>query len=185
MPSRRGRAVAAGADDEVPSAGSRLAATHRVAVLSQGRLQQCATPRELYDSPVNQFVAGFIGSPAMNLQTVPITEGGARVANGSGELAGEVVLVEELGADALSASPRRPQRGGPSPGRRFAYGPAHLGRSPDRARRQEGPLHPGGQEEPAGPVRPGQEPALAAHPGRLPPAQPGPWPPCATWPSAS
>src|SRR5438094_1211525 len=39
---------------------------HRVAVLRDGQLQQCATPRQLYESPVNQFVAGFIGSPAMN-----------------------------------------------------------------------------------------------------------------------
>src|ERR1700734_3305135 len=53
---------------------------HRVAVLAQGLLQQCATPRELYDNPVNQFVAGFIGSPAMNLQTVPLTQDGARIA---------------------------------------------------------------------------------------------------------
>jgi multiple sugar transport system ATP-binding protein len=114
---------------------------HRVAVLSGGRLQQCATPRELYDNPVNQFVAGFIGSPAMNLRTVALTDDGARLANrvlalpaavrtaaseaglselvigmrpehlhltgsstelnGSGELTGEVILVEELGADAL------------------------------------------------------------------------------------
>ena len=50
---------------------------HRVAVLSGGQLQQCASPRELYDNPVNQFVAGFIGSPAMNLLTAPLTEGGA------------------------------------------------------------------------------------------------------------
>jgi multiple sugar transport system ATP-binding protein len=108
---------------------------HRVAVLSGGKLQQCASPRELYDNPVNQFVAGFIGSPAMNLQTVPLTEAGAQLAGstlplppairraagdaglgelvlgirpehlhlaeGTGELSGEVVLVEELGADAL------------------------------------------------------------------------------------
>ena len=53
---------------------------HRVAVLSGGKLQQCASPRELYDNPVNQFVAGFIGSPAMNLLTAPLTEGGARLA---------------------------------------------------------------------------------------------------------
>jgi multiple sugar transport system ATP-binding protein len=53
---------------------------HRVAVLSGGKLQQCASPRELYDNPVNQFVAGFIGSPAMNLQTAPLTDGGAQVA---------------------------------------------------------------------------------------------------------
>ncbi len=53
---------------------------HRVAVLSGGHLLQCASPRELYDNPVNQFVAGFIGSPAMNLQTAKLTDGGARLA---------------------------------------------------------------------------------------------------------
>jgi multiple sugar transport system ATP-binding protein len=53
---------------------------HRVAVLSGGQLLQCASPRELYDNPVNQFVAGFIGSPAMNLLTAPLTEAGARLA---------------------------------------------------------------------------------------------------------
>jgi multiple sugar transport system ATP-binding protein len=108
---------------------------HRVAVLREGRLQQCDTPRHLYDNPVNQFVAGFIGSPAMNLQTVPLSDGGVplggttlplpaaastaareaglkelvigirpehlHLADGSGELRGEVLLVEELGADAL------------------------------------------------------------------------------------
>jgi multiple sugar transport system ATP-binding protein len=109
---------------------------NRVAVLNQGRLQQCATPRELYDNPVNEFVAGFIGSPAMNLLTVPLDDGGARLAGttlplpasvrtaaaeagiselvigirpehlhladvSGKELSGEVLLVEELGADAL------------------------------------------------------------------------------------
>jgi multiple sugar transport system ATP-binding protein len=44
----------------------------RVAVLRDGVLQQCATPRELYRRPVNLFVAEFIGSPAMNLITVPV-----------------------------------------------------------------------------------------------------------------
>jgi multiple sugar transport system ATP-binding protein len=39
----------------------------RVAVLRKGLLQQLATPRELYEQPVNLFVAGFIGSPPMNL----------------------------------------------------------------------------------------------------------------------
>jgi multiple sugar transport system ATP-binding protein len=39
----------------------------RVAVMKDGVLQQCDTPRVLYDSPINSFVAGFIGSPAMNL----------------------------------------------------------------------------------------------------------------------
>ena len=39
---------------------------HRVCVLRDGRLQQVDTPQTLFDSPVNLFVAGFIGSPAMN-----------------------------------------------------------------------------------------------------------------------
>ena len=43
----------------------------RVAVLKDGVLQQVDTPRNLYDNPNNVFVAGFIGSPAMNLLTVP------------------------------------------------------------------------------------------------------------------
>src|SRR6201999_2609538 len=44
----------------------------RVAVLRDGVLQQFATPRELYRNPGNMFVAGFIGSPAMNLVTLPV-----------------------------------------------------------------------------------------------------------------
>jgi multiple sugar transport system ATP-binding protein len=40
---------------------------HRVAVMRKGVLQQVDTPQTLYDHPVNLFVAGFIGSPAMNL----------------------------------------------------------------------------------------------------------------------
>jgi len=96
---------------------------HRVAVLKDARLQQCDSPRVLFDRPVNTFVAGFIGSPAMNLCTLPVTDG--RVAFGSValdatngrdrvtvgvrpealELAGEgvdarVEVVEELGLDA-------------------------------------------------------------------------------------
>jgi ABC-type sugar transport system ATPase subunit len=115
--------------------------------LSGGKLQQCASPRELYDNPVNQFVAGFIGSPAMNLLMASLTSSGASLAGadiplspavraaatrdkltelvigirpehlhvigpeaGAGadaaaltgiRLDGEVLLVEELGADAL------------------------------------------------------------------------------------
>nr|MBA3339278.1 ATP-binding cassette domain-containing protein [Geodermatophilaceae bacterium] len=49
---------------------------HRVAVLSQGVLQQCATPRGLYDRPANAFVAGFIGSPAMNLSIATLSAAG-------------------------------------------------------------------------------------------------------------
>src|SRR5688500_14107139 len=49
----------------------------RVAVLKRGILQQLATPRELYEQPVNLFVAGFIGSPPMNF--LPATVEGDRV----------------------------------------------------------------------------------------------------------
>ncbi|MET1152947.1 sn-glycerol-3-phosphate ABC transporter ATP-binding protein UgpC [Arthrobacter sp.] len=74
----------------------------RVAVLKKGVLQQIASPRELYEQPVNLFVAGFIGSPSMNflpatlegnvLQTpignIPVPEDKARAAAGK-----KVVLV--------------------------------------------------------------------------------------------
>ncbi|MDE3131915.1 MAG: ATP-binding cassette domain-containing protein, partial [Acidobacteriota bacterium] len=50
---------------------------HRVAVLRDGQLQQVDTPRNLYDRPANVFVAGFIGSPAMNLRTAALGDGGA------------------------------------------------------------------------------------------------------------
>jgi multiple sugar transport system ATP-binding protein len=44
---------------------------HRVAVLRDGLLQQCDTPYTLYHEPANLFVAGFIGSPAMNMFSCP------------------------------------------------------------------------------------------------------------------
>jgi multiple sugar transport system ATP-binding protein len=53
----------------------------RVAVLKDGVLQQVATPRELYEKPINVFVAGFIGSPAMNLLEVPVIDGGVKFGN--------------------------------------------------------------------------------------------------------
>jgi multiple sugar transport system ATP-binding protein len=44
----------------------------RIAVIDKGRLQQVGTPEELYRSPVNRFVAGFMGSPSMNFATVEL-----------------------------------------------------------------------------------------------------------------
>lgn len=49
----------------------------RVAVLKDGILQQCASPRELFTHPNNEFVAGFIGSPAMNLLRCTVDDRGA------------------------------------------------------------------------------------------------------------
>ncbi len=110
----------------------------RIAVLKDGLLQQVGDPRDLYDRPQNVFVAGFIGSPAMNIGSFQVVEGGAQLANTRIPLAREilskivpedrghvtvgfrpealdvvsqahegaipikVVLVEELGADALA-----------------------------------------------------------------------------------
>jgi multiple sugar transport system ATP-binding protein len=100
---------------------------HRVAALADGKLQQCGPPRELYDKPVNVFVAGFIGSPAMNLCELPLGGNGSIALGGASipapglngrssvvvglrpealELAPEgiaarVEVVEELGADAF------------------------------------------------------------------------------------
>jgi multiple sugar transport system ATP-binding protein len=59
--------------------GEAMTLGHRVAVLNHGRLQQCAPPRELYEQPVNAFVAGFIGSPQMNLIRTPLDEGCIRL----------------------------------------------------------------------------------------------------------
>ncbi|WP_298865572.1 ABC transporter ATP-binding protein [Microbacterium sp.] len=50
----------------------------RIAVLKDGILQQVGTPRDLYETPSNVFVAGFIGSPAMNLFELSLAEGGVQ-----------------------------------------------------------------------------------------------------------
>ena len=70
---------------------------HRVAVLRDGKLQQCDKPRALYERPANSFVAGFIGSPSMNLVTVPLGQ------NGSVSLGGVLVPLPETVISAASA----------------------------------------------------------------------------------
>jgi ABC-type sugar transport system ATPase subunit len=84
----------------------------RVAVLAAGRLQQVGPPQEVYDTPVNRFVAGFLGSPPMNLVDgggalggVPGEVVGVRPEDlhldASGTLSGEVVVVESLGSETV------------------------------------------------------------------------------------
>jgi multiple sugar transport system ATP-binding protein len=85
---------------------------HRVAVLHDGRLQQVGPPRELYERPANLFVAGFIGSPAMNMlpaKAVGLGANGKVVGfrpehvdiAGDGEgISARVEVVEDIGADA-------------------------------------------------------------------------------------
>ena len=55
----------------------------RLAVMRSGMLQQVGTPAELYANPVNLFVAGFIGSPAMNFMTGALADGSLHTAIGS------------------------------------------------------------------------------------------------------
>ncbi|ODT81604.1 MAG: sugar ABC transporter ATP-binding protein [Pelagibacterium sp. SCN 64-44] len=80
----------------------------RIVVLNAGRIEQVGTPEELYERPQSLFVAGFIGSPKMNLLTGAQAEtANARtigirpedIALGSGPHEGTVAYVEYLGAD--------------------------------------------------------------------------------------
>ena len=63
----------------------------RIAVLKDGVLQQVGTPRDLYEAPKNVFVAGFIGSPAMNLFTADLTEGGIKFGSAIAKVDREVI----------------------------------------------------------------------------------------------
>jgi multiple sugar transport system ATP-binding protein len=71
----------------------------RVAVMRKGEIQQVETPQELYDRPVNLFVGGFIGSPAMNMleATIERADGGLAAVAGSQRIA--------LDQETLSARP--------------------------------------------------------------------------------
>jgi multiple sugar transport system ATP-binding protein len=55
----------------------------RIAVLKDGVLQQVGTPRDLYEAPANSFVAGFIGSPAMNLFDADVVDDGVQFGTGT------------------------------------------------------------------------------------------------------
>lgn len=86
----------------------------RIAVMSDGRLQQVGTPDEVYDRPENLFVAGFIGSPPMNIVTATVTGGadGAgpvqlRIGTGGFELPAEIAaVVAESGLDEVAVGIR-------------------------------------------------------------------------------
>ena len=81
----------------------------RIVVLNNGRIEQVGTPMELYHSPANLFVAGFIGSPKMNFIDAGALDGSAgtigvrpehvQVGPDAGTWKGTVIHAEHLGAD--------------------------------------------------------------------------------------
>ena len=93
----------------------------RVVVMKDGVVQQVGEPLELYNTPANRFVAGFIGSPAMNFADVTLADnGGQLVAEAPGLRIG---LPDALAARARAkvgrkADARHPARGHPRRGRR-------------------------------------------------------------------
>ncbi|WP_460797940.1 ABC transporter ATP-binding protein [Microbacterium sp. GXF0217] len=62
----------------------------KIVVLNAGRIEQYGTPEELYDRPESVFVAGFLGSPAMNLLDARITSDAGRIAVSADGLAGDL-----------------------------------------------------------------------------------------------
>ena len=73
----------------------------RVAVMNGGQLQQVDSPLALYDTPKNLFVAGFIGSPAMNLMSGKIVDGGVQIGDYTVPVSREV-LDRASGEDTLT-----------------------------------------------------------------------------------
>lgn len=70
---------------------------HRLAVLHDGRLQQVATPMEIYRRPANRFVAGFIGNPPMNQIEASVDRDKQRFATGDGWLSIAEADIVKLG----------------------------------------------------------------------------------------
>lgn len=82
----------------------------RIVVLNAGRVEQFGTPLELYKTPANRFVAGFIGSPKMNFlegaaagkyqaEAIGVRPEHVRISRDAGEWQGKVGVAEHLGSD--------------------------------------------------------------------------------------
>ena len=112
----------------------------KIVVLDRGSVAQVGSPLELYNKPNGLFVAGFIGSPTMNLikgapaakrgaETIGIRPEHADVSTTAGEWPAKVRLAEHLGSDTfVHAEGRRHRASDPAAGRRGAAdaGPEHL-----------------------------------------------------------
>ncbi|QIK71697.1 sn-glycerol-3-phosphate ABC transporter ATP-binding protein UgpC [Propioniciclava coleopterorum] len=86
----------------------------RVAVMKDGVLQQVDSPLALYDKPRNLFVAGFIGSPAMNLLSGKVVDGGVQIGDYVVPVSREI-LAKAAGEDEITLG-IRPENFVPAPG---------------------------------------------------------------------
>ena len=100
----------------------------RVVVMKDGLVQQVGDPLELYNQPANKFVAGFIGSPAMNFATVTMADGNGRITAKNAGLEIEVpgAHAERLRAPCRPAADARHPARGPAPGGRRRSGGADV-----------------------------------------------------------
>jgi len=149
----------------------------RVAVMRAGVIQQVGTPEELYERPRNLFVAGFIGSPAMNFLPGTLEDGHLRTALGNAALPSEVRaegltfsavvdVLESLGAEQVRLLPA-PGPSGDGAGARGAGRRRRRQRRPGWHRPGSGPARPG-QPGPRGPAAP-----AVVRPRQAAPVQPG------------
>jgi multiple sugar transport system ATP-binding protein len=88
----------------------------RVAVMKDGVLQQVDTPLALYDKPANLFVAGFIGSPGMNLMKATVSDGQATMGGYSVLIPREVTAQPNLGGVTVGVRPENWRIVGPEQG---------------------------------------------------------------------
>ena len=104
----------------------------KIVVMKDGRIEQTGSPLELYDRPANTFVAGFIGSPAMNFLpgTLRLAGGDARIELGDGTKLG--MPTGATGSDGQSGGDRHAARA-PDAGRRRASRPPWWWSSPPGA----------------------------------------------------
>jgi multiple sugar transport system ATP-binding protein len=150
----------------------------RIAVLSQGRIQQVADPKTLYERPANAFVAGFIGSPPMNLFTVELRRDGSggcqlRV---NGQVVAAVPESETIGREILFGPPHPNPLPEGEGARHVPGGSVQAGIRPEALQLAE-PSEPGFEAVAVNAEYLGHETLLHFHPGRTGdiPADGTPW----------
>ncbi|MFD6396192.1 ABC transporter ATP-binding protein [Nocardia sp. NPDC060249] len=82
----------------------------RIALLNQGRIEQCGTPEELYDRPRSTFVAGFLGSPPMNLFPAVVTASDGHMTVMADGIDAALDIAEDSGDATAVVAGIRPER---------------------------------------------------------------------------